>query len=146
MIDDRLATEKEVDDAYNMFTFKRFEKDSKGNFKNHNRFAESFKDECNLRVSEEYMLQRMMTHFKEDLYRARSKRNDFDTYPIPLKLIILDFYYNKGSFYNQPGLPQALNAKNAKLFQKKVIRHMADRDKWTQEQFKLIPKNFWKNY
>ena len=23
---------------------------------------------------------------------------------------------------------------------------MADRDKWTQEQFKLIPKNFWKNY
>ena len=34
-----------------------------------------------------------------------------------LKLIILDFYCDKGSFYNQHGLPQALNARNAKLFQ-----------------------------
>ena len=92
------------------------------------------------------MVQRMMTHLKEDLTRSKRKRTDFDTYPVPLKLIILDFYYNKGSFYNQPGLPQALNARDAKLFQEKMIRHMADRDKWTQEQFSLIPKKFWKSY
>lgn len=146
MIGDRLATEKEIDDAYQMFTFKRFEKNENGEFKNHNRLAESFENECNIRVPEAYMVQRMMTHLKEDLTRAKRKRTDFDTYPVPLKLIILDFYYNKGSFYNQPGLPQALNARDAKLFQEKMIRHMADRDKWTQEQFSLIPKKFWKSY
>ena len=146
MIGNRLATEDEIDAAYKMFTFKRFEKDENGKFKNHNRLAESFKKECSLRVSKEYMAQRMMTHLKEDLTRAKRKRPDFDTYPIPLKLIILDFYYNKGSFYNQPDLPQALNARDAKLFQEKMVRHMADRDEWTQKQFNLIPRNFWKNY
>ena len=47
-----------------------------------------------------YMIHKMMKHLQEDLKRAKSKREDFDTYPVPLKLIILDFYYNKGSFYN----------------------------------------------
>ena len=145
-IGNRLATEAEVDAAYRYFVAKRFEKDDKGEFKNHNRLAESFENECALRVSKEYMVQRMMTHLREDLYRARKKRNDFDTYPIPLKLIILDFYYNKGSFYNQPGLPQALDAKDAKLFREKMMRNMADRDKWTKEQFNLIPRNFWNAY
>jgi hypothetical protein len=145
-IGNRLATEAEVDAAYRYFVAKRFEKDDKGEFKNHNRLAESFENECALRVSKEYMVQRMMTHLREDLYRARKKRNDFDTYPIPLKLIILDFYYNKGSFYNQPRLPQALDAKDAKLFREKMMRNMADRDKWTKEQFNLIPRNFWNAY
>lgn len=145
-IGDRLATEAEVDAAYRYFVAKRFEKDDKGKFKNHNRLAESFENECALRVSKEYMVQRMMTHLREDLYRARKKRNDFDTYPIPLKLIILDFYYNKGSFYNQPGLPQALDTKDAKLFREKMMRNMADRDKWTKKQFNLIPRNFWNTY
>ena len=145
-IGDRLATEAEVDAAYRYFVAKRFEKDDKGEFKNHNRLAESFKKECSLRVSKEYMVQRMMTHLREDLHRARKKRNDFDTYPIPLKLIILDFYYNKGSFYNQPGLPQALDAKDAKLFREKMMRNMADRDKWTKKQFNLISRNFWNAY
>ena len=145
-IGDRLATEAEVDAAYRYFVAKRFEKNEKGKFKNHNRLAESFENECALRVSKEYMIQRMMTHLREDLSRARKKRNDFDTYPTSLKLIILDFYYNKGSFYNQPGLPQALDERNAKLFQEKMIRNMEDRDKWTKEQFSLIPKNFWNAY
>lgn len=145
-IGDRLATEAEVDAAYRYFVAKRFEKDDKGKFKNHNRLAESFENECALRVSKEYMIQRMMTHLREDLSRARKKRNDFDTYPTSLKLIILDFYYNKGSFYNQPGLPQALDERNAKLFQEKMIRNMEDHDKWTKEQFNLIPRNFWNAY
>lgn len=145
-IGDRLASEQEVDEAYKMFVYKRFEKDSNGKFKNHNRLAESFKKECNLRVSKEFMIQRMILHLKEDLMRAKSKRKDFDTYPIPLKLIILDFYYNKGSFYNQPGLPQSLDIRDAKLFQEKMIRNMEDRDKWTKEQFNLIPKTFWNYY
>ena len=146
MINGRLATEEEVDATYQMFVYKRFEKDSNGKFKNHNRLAESFKDECSLRISKEFMIQKMMNHLASDLRRVRLKMKDFDMYPLPLKLIILDFYYNKGSFYNQPGLPQALNAKDAKLFQEKMIRHMDDRDKWTKEQFSLIPKGFWKTY
>jgi len=146
LIGDRLATENEVNTAYKMFVYKRFEKDNNGKFKNHNKLAETFEKECNLRIPKEYMLQRMMAHLRENLTRAKSKRKDFDTYPIPLKLIILDFYYNKGSFYNQPDLPQALDEKNAILFQEKMIRHMPERDKWTKKQFNLIPKNFWINH
>ncbi|MBR1915956.1 MAG: minor capsid protein [Alphaproteobacteria bacterium] len=142
----RMATKQEVDEAYKKFVAKRFEKDDKGKYANHNRRAESFINDSPLRISKEYMIERMMSHLKEDLMRARLKRNDFDTYPIPLKLIILDFYYNKGSFYNQPGLPQALDAKDAKLFQEKMIRHMRDRDEWTKEQFNKIPQSFWNSY
>ena len=146
MIENRLATKNEVDAAYNMFVYKRFAKDKQGKYIYHNKLAESFIDNSPLRVSKKYMIHKMMKHLQEDLKRAKSKREDFDTYPIPLKLIILDFYYNKGSFYNQPGLPQALNTRNAKLFKEKMIRNMADRDKWTQKQFNFIPTKFWRIY
>lgn len=146
MIGNRLATKNEVDAAYNMFVYKRFVKDKRGKYIYHNRLAESFINDSPLRVSKEYMIHKMMKHLQEDLKRAKSKREDFDTYPLPLKLIILDFYYNKGSLYNQPGLPQALNERNAKLFQEKMMRNMEDRDKWTKKQFTLIPKSFWNSY
>ncbi len=146
MIENRLATKNEVDAAYNMFVCKRFAKDKQGKYIYHNKLAESFINDSPLRVSKKYMIHKMMNHLQEDLKRAKSKREDFDTYPIPLKLIILDFYYNKGSFYNQPGLPQALNTRNAKIFKEKMIRNMADRDKWTQEQFNFIPTKFWRIY
>ncbi len=146
MIGNRLATKNEVDAAYNMFVYKRFAKDKRGKYIYHNRLAESFINDSPLRVSKEYMIHKMMKHLQEDLKRAKSKREDFDTYPVPLKLIVLDFYYNKGSFYNQPGLPQALNERNAKLFQEKMMRNMEDRDKWTKKQFTLIPKSFWNSY
>ncbi len=118
----------------------------KGNYVNHNKRATAFINDSPLRISKEYMIERMMNHLREDLKRAKSKRKDFDTYPTPLKLIILDFYYNKGSFYNQPGLPQALDERNAILFQEKMVRHMRDRDEWTQRQFNRINQNFWKIY
>ena len=72
-IGERLATEAEINTAYRYFMVKRFEKDDKGKFKNHNRLAESFKNECSLRVSKEYIIQRMMTHLHDDLSRARKK-------------------------------------------------------------------------
>ena len=142
-IGDRLATKEEVDEAYRLFVNMQNEKDSKGEFKYKNYKAEFFKDKSPLRISEKFMIDRMRTHIKENLSRVRSKMKDFDDMPEPMKLIILDFYYNKGSFYNQPGLPQALKDRDIDAFIEKMQRTLDDRNKWTLEQLKKVPKVFW---
>ena len=69
---------------------------------------------------------------------------NFDTLPQPLKFIIIDFYYNKGSFFNQRNLPQALKSRNKQAFKHAMMRGLQDRDEWTLEQFNQIPDSFWK--
>ena len=142
-IGNRLATKEEVDDAYRLFINMRNEKNADGSYKYTNYKAEFFKNKSPLRVSEEFMISRMKEHIREDLSRARAKMQDFDEMPEPMKLIILDFYYNKGSFYNQYGLPQALKDRDIKAFIEKMKRPLPDRNEWVLEQIGKIPQNFW---
>ena len=119
------------------------EKDESGSYKYRNYKAEYFKKYSKLRISKDTMIEAMDEHLREDLYRARGKLKEFDKLPIPMKLIILDFYYNKGSFFNQKGLYQSLKNRNAKSFLQSMKRGMKDRDEWTLEKFKQIPSSFW---
>ena len=121
----------------------RNEKNADGKYKYTNYKAEFFKDKSPLRVSEEFMISRMREHLKGNLSSARVHIRDFDEMPEPMKLIILDFYYNKGSFYNQPELPQALKDRNLDAFIEKMKRPLPDRNEWVLEQINKIPRGFW---
>lgn len=142
-IDGRDATAEEIDEAYTTFISLQNEKDESGSYKYRNYKAEYFKKYSKLRISKDTMIEAMDEHLREDLYRARGKLKEFDKLPIPMKLIILDFYYNKGSFFNQKGLSQSLKNRNAKSFLQSMKRGMKDRDEWTLEKFKQIPSSFW---
>ena len=142
-IDGRDATSEEIDEAYTTFISLQNEKDESGSYKYRNYKAEYFKKYSKLRISKDTMIEAMDEHLREDLYRARGKLKEFDKLPIPMKLIILDFYYNKGSFFNQKGLSQSLKNRNAKSFLQSMKRGMKDRDEWTLGKFKQIPSSFW---
>ena len=143
-INGRKATQKEIDKAYKIFTSLQQEKDSDGKPKYRNYKADYFKKFSELRLSEETMIETMREHLTNDLQRVRRMNINFDELPQPMKLIIMDFYYNLGSFFNQKNLPQALKARNKQAFKSAMIRGMPDRDEWTLKLFNQIPDSFWK--
>ena len=121
----------------------RNEKNADGKYKYTNHKAEFFKDKSPLRVSEEFMISRMREHLKGNLSSARVHIRDFDEMPEPMKLIILDIYYNKGSIYSQKGLLNALKERDYEDFVEKVKRPLPDRNEWVLAQINKIPRSFW---
>jgi hypothetical protein len=95
-------------------------------------------------VSEKTMVEDMEEHLVRDLSSARHDLEDFDSLPEPMKLIIIDFYYNKGNISKQKNFVSSIKERNAQLFKQAMMRKMPDRDAWTLEQFNKIPDNFWK--
>ena len=114
-VDGVLATEAQKRAAYQKLRQKSNEKDAKGNYVNRNKNAKAFKNETNLRLSDQDAYNMAFSHMKKDLAHLRREFPDFDTFPNPLKEVLLDIQYNVIGGVNEnnwPKLYKAIREKN----------------------------------
>ncbi len=91
------------------------ERDAQGNPTNWDTKAKKFKDYTNVRISDEYARSLAQDHMTNDLAHVRREFADFDTFPQPLKEVLLDIQYNvKGGLNEQkwPNLYRAIRVRN----------------------------------
>ena len=70
------------------------EKDNKGNYVNRNLRADVFEDKTNIRISDAEARRLAQNHMNNDLAHLRREFSDFDSFPLPLKEVLLDIQYN----------------------------------------------------
>ena len=85
------------------------QKDIYGNYLNRNKAADSFLDKTNLQITEQDAYNIAQNHMKNDLAHVRKEFTDFDTFPNPLKEVLLDIQYNTGGL-NKQNWPKLYNA------------------------------------
>ena len=88
------ATEAEKFAAYNIMRNLSNERDEQGHPAHWNTLAEKFADYTNVRISDEYARSLSQNHMTNDLAHLRREFADFDTFPQPLKEVLLDIQYN----------------------------------------------------
>lgn len=111
------ATETEKLAAYNIMRNLSNEKDENGNPKNWNTQAEAFKKYTNIRISDDEARSLAQNHMTNDLAHIRREFADFDTFPQPLKEVLLDIQYNVKGGLNEakwPNLYKAIRERNTK--------------------------------
>lgn len=116
-INDVPATEAEKLAAYNIMRNLSNEKDENGNPKNWNTQAEAFKKYTNIRISDDEARSLAQNHMTNDLAHIRHEFSDFDTFPQPLKEVLLDIQYNVKGGLNEtkwPNLYKAIRERNTK--------------------------------
>ena len=109
------ATEAQKWEAYKHMRELSEEKDENGNYVNRNRFAETFESETNIRISDTEAHSLAQNHMNNDLAHLRKEFTDFDSFPLPLKEVLLDIQYNVIGGVNQhdwPKLYKAIREKN----------------------------------
>lgn len=109
------ATEAEKLAAYNIMRNLSNEKDENGNPKNWNTQAEAFKKYTNIRISDDEARSLAQNHMTNDLAHIRREFSDFDTFPQPLKEVLLDIQYNVKGGLNEakwPNLYKAIRERN----------------------------------
>ena len=114
-INDVPATEAEKLAAYNIMRNLSNEKDENGNPKNWNKKAEVFEDCTNIRISDNEARSLAQNHMTNDLAHIRREFADFDTFPQPLKEVLLDIQYNVKGGLNEakwPNLYKAIHERN----------------------------------
>lgn len=86
-------------------------KDSKGNYLYANTKAKFFEPLTNLRITNDEAYRLAHNHMVNDLAHVRKEFTDFDTFPNPLKEVLLDIHYNTGGLNKQnwPNLYNAIN-------------------------------------
>ena len=96
------ATEAEKLAAFGIMRNLSNERDAQGNPTNWDTKAKKFKDYTNVRISDEYARSLAQDHMTNDLAHVRREFADFDTFPQPLKEVLLDIQYNvKGGLNEQ---------------------------------------------
>lgn len=109
------ATEAEKLAAFSTMRNLSNERDEKGNPTHWNTKAKDFADYTNVRISDEYARSLSQDHMTNDLAHVRREFADFDTFPQPLKEVLLDIQYNvKGGLNEQkwPSLYKAIRERN----------------------------------
>lgn len=105
------ATDAQKLIAYNNLRKMSNEKDIYGNYLYAKKKANFFEDKTNLQLSDQDAYNMAQSHMTNDLAHVRSEFNDFDSFPNPLKEVLLDIQYNvKGGLNrkNWPNLYQAI--------------------------------------
>lgn len=113
------ATEAEKLAAYNIMRNLSNEKDENGNPKNWNTQAEAFKKYTNIRISDDEARSLAQNHMTNDLAHIRREFSDFDTFPQPLKEVLLDIQYNVKGGLNEakwPNLYKAIRERNINVY------------------------------
>ena len=132
------ATEEQKWKAYSDLRKMSEEKDEKGEYKNHDTAAESFKDKTNIRISFAEAEKMARQHIVNDLKYLRKKIKDFDDFPEPLQDILLDIQYNVGSLSEEkwPNLYKAIRNKDVDGIAANVNRQdiHKDRNDWAKKQ------------
>ena len=108
-IDGIPATEAQKWEAYNRMRQLSEEKNANGNYVNRNMKANFFKNKTNIRISDSEALRLAQNHMNNDLAHLRGEFSDFDSFPLPLKEVLLDIQYNTGNL-NQHDWPQLYRA------------------------------------
>ena len=109
------ATEAEKLAAYNIMRNLSNEKDENGNPKNWNTKAKNFESYTNIRISDDEARSLAQNHMTNDLANIRHEFSDFDTFPQPLKEVLLDIQYNVKGGLNEakwPNLYKAIRERN----------------------------------
>ncbi len=96
-VDGMPATNEQKIFAYNTLRQMSEAKDINGNYLNRNSKADSFEDKTNLRISMDEAHRLSSNHMVDDLAHVRNQFADFDTFPTPLKEVLLDIQYNTGA-------------------------------------------------
>lgn len=111
------ATEAEKLAAYNIMRNLSNEKDENGNPKNWNTKAKNFESYTNIRIFDNEARSLAQNHMTNDLAHIRREFADFDTFPQPLKEVLLDIQYNVKGGLNEakwPNLYKAIRERNTK--------------------------------
>ena len=103
------ATEAQKWEAYNHMRQLSEAKDANGNYLHHNTEAENFAPHTNVRISDAEARGLAQNHMINDLAYLRRKFSDFDSFPLPLKEVLLDIQYNTGNL-NQRDWPNSYRA------------------------------------
>ena len=94
MVNECSATEAQKLAAYNRLRELSNQKDLNGAYLHKNKLADFFEDQTNLRLSDQDAYNIAYKHMKNDLAYLRSQFADFDSFPDPLKEVLLDIQYN----------------------------------------------------
>ncbi len=121
------ATEAQKREAYKYMRELSEEKDERGNYLNRNRLAESFKSETNIRMSDAEARKLAQNHMTKDLAHLRREFSDFDSFPLPLKEVLLDIQYNTGNLNQQKWSKLYKAIKEKKVFGKDGIIESVNR-------------------
>ena len=104
------ATDAQKLTGYNILNNMSKEMDSNGNYLYANKTANFFKDKTNLQLSEQDAYSIAQNHMRNDLAHVRNQFSDFDTFPNPLKEVLLDIQYNVKGGLNQQNWPKLYEA------------------------------------
>ncbi len=131
------ATETQKWEAYNRMRQLNEEKDVNGNYVNRNMQARFFEDKTNIRISGVEARKLAQKHMTNDLAHLRKEFTDFDSFPLPLKEILLDIQYNTGNLNQQnwPNLYRAIRNRDVKGIISNVHRKdvQQERNDWAKD-------------
>jgi len=114
-IQGRAATDDEKNEYYHNLDNMSALVDQNYNYVHHNKEAKNFENETPLRISQEDALNMAHIHMTNDLAQVRREFPNFDSFPLPLKEVLLDIQYNvKGGLQkkNWPHLYDAIKRKD----------------------------------
>ena len=116
--------------------------DENNHFKYHNTPAENFASTTPLRISDEESYRLAQNHMTNDLAHVRQQFSDFDSFPQPLKELLLDIQYNTGNLTRQnwPNLYQAIDNRDVNGIVENIHRKDIDqkRNDWAESMAKSI--------
>ena len=136
------ATDAQKLAGYNKLRDLSNQKDMYGNYLNRNQTADSFFDKTNLQLSEQDAYNMAQNHMRNDLAYVRNQFSDFDTFPNPLKEVLLDIQYNTGGLNRQnwPKLYDAIANHDINGIANNVLRKDIgdNRNNWATKQIYSI--------
>ena len=109
-IDGVPATEAQKWEAYQRLRQMSDEKDANGNYINRNLKARAFENKTNIRISDAEARGLAQNHMNNDLAHLRREFSDFDSFPLPLKEVLLDIQYNVRGGVNPNDWPNLYRA------------------------------------
>lgn len=142
-IEGKPATSEQKLSSYNHLLNLSKQQDALGNYINRNRLANTFKNESDLRISEQVAYNMAQNHMINDLAHVRRQIINFDYLPNPLKEVLLDIQYNvKGglSKQNWPNLFNAINNRDINEIVNNVHRKDVGRKRndWAERMIQSI--------
>lgn len=144
LVNGRPATEEEKRHGFNRFEYLK-NPDNFGGKKQYGQKigARRFENESNLKIDDDEAQRLMQTHLLQDLQHVRGQFPDFDSFPQPLKKVLLDIQYNTGKLKEDkwPKLYNAIREKNIADMAEEVHRKDIgeDRNNWARDQILSIP-------
>ena len=131
------ATEAQKWEAYNRMRQLSEEKDTDGNYVNRNLKAKTFENKTNIRISDSEARNLAQNHMNNDLAHLRREFSDFDSFPLPLKEVLLDIQYNTGNLTqpNWPNLYRAIRSRDVDGIASNVHRRdvQQERNDWARD-------------